>query len=170
MPRLSLYARERIRSLMSEGGSVKMTMDAFRAEGITPCRQTVWRFWGHYQTHGSISPLRSSGRPQKLTETVLQLIDAAMMVNDETTAKELRILLQQHGMVVSLCTVLRGRRSLGWTFRGAAYCQLIRDANKVKRLEWAREHIEDDFEDVVWTDEPLYSSKLIGATVAVRMG
>lgn len=153
MPRLSLYARERIRSVMSEGGSVKMTMDALRAEGITPCRQTVWRFWGHYRTHGSISPLRSSGRPQKLTETVLQLIDAAMMVNDETTAKELRILLQQHGMVVSLRTVLRGRRSLGWTFRGAAYCQLIRDANKVKRLEWAREHIEDDFEDVVWTDE-----------------
>ena len=73
-------------------------MDALRAEDITPCRQTVWRFWGHYQTHGSILPLRSSGRPQKLTETVLQLIDAAMMVNNETTAKELRILLQQHGI------------------------------------------------------------------------
>ena len=38
--------------------------------------------------------LRSGGRPRKLTEIVLQLIDAATM---ETTAKELCIILQQHG-------------------------------------------------------------------------
>ena len=81
--------------------------------------------------HGSI--------PQKRTETVLQLIDAVMMVNDETTAKELKILLQQHGMVVSVCTILRGRRSLGWSFRGSAYYQLIRDVNKVNRLEWVED-------------------------------
>ena len=128
-------------------------MDALQAEGITPCRQTVWRFWRHYQRHGSILPLQSGGRPRKLTEIVLQLIDAAMMENDETTAKELRIILQQHRVVISLRTILRGRKTLGWSFRGAAYCQLIRDVNKMKRLEWAREHLEDDFEDVVWMDE-----------------
>ena len=49
--------------------------------------------------------------------------------------------------------ILRGQKTLGWSFRGAAYCQLIRDIKKMKRLEWAREHLEDDFEDVVWTDE-----------------
>ena len=43
--------------------------------------------------------------------------------------------------------------SLGWTFRGSAYCQLIRDANKRKRLEWARQYASDDFEDVIWADE-----------------
>ncbi len=37
--------------------------------------------------------------------------------------------------------ILRGRRQLGWTYRGSAYCQLIRQANKVKRLEWARAHL-----------------------------
>ena len=35
------------------------------------------------------------------------------------------------------------------------YCQLIRDANKEKRLEWARENVasalEDRFIDVIWT-------------------
>ena len=81
--------------------------------------------------HGSI--------PQKRTETVLQLIDAVMMVNDETTAKELKILLQQHGIVVLVRTILRGRRSLGWSFRGSAYYQLIRDVNKVNRLEWVED-------------------------------
>ena len=33
------------------------------------------------------------------------------------------------------------------------YCQLIRDATKVKRREWAIQHAADDFKDVIWTDE-----------------
>ena len=28
---------------------------------------------------------------------------------------------------------------LGWVYRGSAYCQLIRNVNKQKRLEWPRE-------------------------------
>ena len=42
---------------------------------------------------------------------------------------------------------------LGWTYRGSRYCQLICQANKEKRLDWARAHLHDDFEDVVWSDE-----------------
>ena len=30
---------------------------------------------------------------------------------------------------------------------------MIREVNKSKRLEWAREYLHDDFSDVVWTDE-----------------
>ena len=29
--------------------------------------------------------------------------------------------------------------SFGWTFRGSAYCQLIRNVNKQKHLEWAQQ-------------------------------
>ena len=54
---------------------------------------------------------------------------------------------------ILLRTVLRCRTMLGWTFRGSAYCQLIRDANKQKRLDWAHEYRHDDFENVLWTDE-----------------
>ena len=42
---------------------------------------------------------------------------------------------------------------MGWTFRGSAYCQLIREANKQKRLEWALKHYTDDFENVIFSDE-----------------
>ena len=44
---------------------------------------------------------------------------------------------------------LSGRRTLRWTFRGSAYSQLIREANKQKRLEWAQLHLHDSFHDVV---------------------
>ena len=45
------------------------------------------------------------------------------------------------GYKISLCTVLRCRRSLGWTFRGSAYCQLVRNVNKQKRREWAKANL-----------------------------
>ncbi len=37
-----------------------------------------------------------------------------------------------------------------------SYCQMIRAANKVKRLDWVTEYIheaETGFRDVIWTDE-----------------
>ena len=38
-------------------------------------------------------------------------------------------------------------------FRGSAYCQLICEPNKQKRLEFAREHRNDNFANIVFTDE-----------------
>ena len=75
-----------------------------------------------------------------------------MRTDDETTALQLHEILLSHGISMSLRTVLRSRQVLGWTFRGSAYCQLIREANKLKRLQW-EEHITDDFMNVIWTDE-----------------
>ena len=76
-----------------------------------------------------------------------------MNADDETTAVQLFHLLREKGHPLSLRTILRCRTSLGWTFRGSAYCQLIRQPNKEKRLKFAQENISDKFEDVVWTDE-----------------
>lgn len=76
-----------------------------------------------------------------------------MQRDDETTAVQLHALLQHNGIDISLRTILRCRIQLGWTFRGSAYCQLIREANKEKRLLWARENLDDNFDDVIWTDE-----------------
>ena len=54
---------------------------------------------------------------------------------------------------VSLTTILRNRKQLGWVYRGSAYCQLIRNVNKQKRLEWARANIYDTFNNVIWSNE-----------------
>ena len=75
------------------------------------------------------------------------------MQEDETTGKELVTSLQGAGVSMSLSTALKGRRLLGWTCRGTAYCQLVRVENRVKRLRWAQEQLGADFDDVIWTDE-----------------
>ena len=77
--------------------------------------------------------------------------------DDETTAAQLQKVLQEAGVSLSLRTILRSRKALGWTFRGSAYCQMIREPNKAKRLGWAKENLTaaqtDGFKDVIWTDE-----------------
>ena len=75
-----------------------------------------------------------------------------MRDDDEMTAVQLYALLLRHAHTMTLKTVLRCRAALGWTFRGSAYCQLIRQKNKVKRLQRAQEHPSDDFDNVIWTD------------------
>ena len=62
-----------------------------------------------------------------------------MIDDDETTAKELQKMLSEHGHHITEMTALKCRTELGWTHRGSAYCQVIRDVNKEKRLELARE-------------------------------
>ena len=51
--------------------------------------------------------------------------------------------------------IYRNRKSLGWTSTRPHYCQLIRDANKVKRKEWCERQLKNNEQlgDVVFTDE-----------------
>ena len=76
-----------------------------------------------------------------------------MKHNDETTATQILKMLEEGGHKVSLTTIIRARKNLGWTFHGSRYCQLIREKNKEKRVAWAREHLTDNFAGVVWTNE-----------------
>ena len=112
-----------------------------------------------FQQTGSIARRPGSGRPSKITAEIKALVEQKMRSDDETTAVQLHAMLREHGCNISLRTILRCRTSLGWTFRGSKYCQLIREQNKVKHLEWARQYITESFnpsfmfDDVIWTDE-----------------
>ena len=88
-----------------------------------------------------------------MDQAVLSLVEEQMQKDNETTALQLHHHLEKNSVSISLPTVLRSRQKLGWTFRGTHYCQMIREVNKSKRLEWAREYLHDDFSDVMWTDE-----------------
>lgn len=84
------------------------------------------------------------------------IVEQQMVKDDETTASQLHKLLVEKGVNISIATILRCRDSLGWTFRGSAYCQLIRAANKQKRLDQAKKYLneaETGFDDVIWSDE-----------------
>ena len=89
-----------------------------------------------------------------------------MEEDDETAAYQLYYMLVENGIQISFRTILHCCTALGWTFRGCAYCQLIREQNKGKQLEWCQRYKEDDFEDVIWTDESTIQLKIIVTFVA----
>ena len=89
------------------------------------------KFLKRYIVTGTIVRQPGSGRPSHVTEEIKQIVEVQMRLDDETTAYQLHTLLNQQGFPLSLCTILRCRICLGWTFRGSSYCQLIRVVNKV---------------------------------------
>ena len=98
-----------------------------------------------YNLSGNIGRRPGSGRPSKIMAEIKRIVDLQMEANDETTAVQMHAHLVKTGHNLSLA---RCRSSLGWTFRGSTYCQLIRDVNKTKRLEWAKENLGGKCEDV----------------------
>ena len=118
--------------------------------------QCCWHL-RRYEQHGTIQRLPGSGRRSIVTPSTEATIESRMEDDDETTASQLQTLLVSKGRLLSLFTIQRSRVRMGWTFRGSAYCQLTRNANKEKRLVWAQENLtaalHDGFTDVVWTDE-----------------
>ena len=151
--KVPIELRQEIIFKLNRGVPVQTIVSLLQERGQTISRQTIWRLARHFQTHGEISPLPKSGRPTKLTREILDMIETSMQDDDETTAKEIKKALENLGKSISLTTILKGRKMLGWTFRGTAYCQMIRDVNKEKRLAWALANKDATFEDVIWTDE-----------------
>lgn len=149
----SAYTKQRILFYHQQGYKAPTIAKLLHEEGVRCTRVGVANFLRKFLLTGTIARCPGSGRPSKITSEVQEVVEQQMRLDDETTATQLHQLLASKGYCISLRTILRCRAALGWTFRGSAYCQLIRDENKVKRLTWAREHLHDTFCDVIWTDE-----------------
>ena len=111
------------------------------------------KFIKQYKRIRRISRKPGSGRPSKVTDEIKKIVDDQMEKDDETSGVQLHSLLLNKGYKISLATILRCWSSLGWIFRGSAWCQLIRDINKEKRLAWTKENENEEFKDVIFTDE-----------------
>ena len=118
----------------------------------------IVKFLKKYRETGCIGQRPGSGRPSKITAEIKVIVNEQMRKDDETTATQLHALLVNCGYCISLRTtcILQCRTSLGWTFCGSSYCQLIRAQNREKRLAWAQcygTYKDEDFEEVIFTDE-----------------
>ena len=153
MAALSKYVKRRIVSLKERGLTNREVVAILKREGdvVHVTTQIVRRCHERYVETGSIARRQGSGRPTLHTPALLQTIEDITKADDEATAVQIRsYLLQRSQRLLSLSTILCARCELGWTYRGSAYYQLICQANKEK---WARAHLHDNFEDVLWTDE-----------------
>ena len=97
-------------------------------------------------------------RKRKLTRIHEVFVDNALSENDELTSYKLKQMLVAKWpefQNISVSNIKRCRRRLGWVATKSRYCQLIRESNKRKRLEWCIQCRLDneDFSDVIFSDE-----------------
>ena len=129
------YTKKRILLYNEQGYRLSRIAALLHEEGLSVSSRGVAKFLACYKKTGSISRLPGSGRCSLVSEAVKDIVEQQMQSDDETTASQLQVPLSSKGFTLSLSTILRCRKSLGLTFRGSAYCQMIRQANNWIGLE-----------------------------------
>ena len=157
MGRLTNEQKAKIVRLREQNTNITQIVKILGDDDCKISRLSVRRFLKRFQERQSFANAPQPGRPnEEVTPEVLNFIDAEMEKNDELTAPKLRKMLQeQFGVDFSDSKVKRLRQKLGWVQTGTKYCQLIRETNRAKRLEFCMKCLEDNeqFDDVIFTDE-----------------
>jgi len=150
MAKVSNYARARIELLHKQGLLPAEIFRSLKAEGLLVSISSVVRIIKKFKITGSVANLPRSGRPTKMSEVTKAFIDRQMQKDDEMTSRTI-----QKELAKRSSTMRRSRKQLGWTLQRTGYCQLIRDVNKTKPLEFAQSVLEsgDTFHNVIFSDE-----------------
>ena len=156
MPKVSIYARQRIRAMTADGLKTAEIFKRLRIENLPVSFPSVARISKKVRLTGNIENDARPGRPRKLDGEAEAFIDAQMRANDETTSRQIQRRLERRGVLVSRATVRKYRRErLGWTLERTRYCQMIREVNKEKRFEYAQRVMDtgETFHNVIFSDE-----------------
>ena len=82
---LNIYARKKAFSLYFQGHTVSSIVDHLCLEdGIAVSKQGLCKFLKHYTERGTIEMKQGSGCPSKITPGIQQIIENAMIRDDET--------------------------------------------------------------------------------------
>ncbi len=155
MGRLNHHSKERIVKLKEEGYKPSQILRILESEGVEISRVGLWKFLQRFKQNQTLSTA-SPQRKESVPMDVLDFIDTQMESNDELTSPRLQQLIEANfGLKFSCSKIKKLRRKLGWLATGSKYCQLVKEVNQPKRLEFAQRCLNnnDDFDDVIFTDE-----------------
>ena len=156
MPPLSDYMKQKAVDLFKEGKSVGRIVKTFHREALYPDRSTISKFIKKYKCTGQLTRISEARKPRKMTTEISDYIEETMNGNDETTLLQLRDDIEERFQItLSKSLIHRERTKLGWSFKRPAYCQVVREANRIKRLEFAQSHqdLAVSSRGMIFTDE-----------------
>ncbi|CAG2217725.1 unnamed protein product [Mytilus edulis] len=153
-----MYMRQRIVNMRQSGKSyVKISSILSDTEGVSISREAIGKFYTRFRANGTLSdPPKAAGLRKTLQDRHLVFIDEKIHADREISAQELtREINARFHINISVATIKRARKSLGWTRSATQYCQMVRHQNKPKRLDHALKCLADNeqFDDVIFTDE-----------------
>ena len=156
----SLYLRERIVHLSRKLSGSRL-VEAMKEEGFHVTRSGVYYLLKKWNRSRTIFDYPRSGRPLCLSELAHSKVNRWLTENNELTINKVQLKLREEGIFVSRSSVGRALKRMGWSASATRYCQLIREQNKLKRVEFCQKILRegDTFENVVFTDETMIQLK-----------
>ena len=156
----SPYLRERIVRL-SEFFSGKKLLNALKEEGFHVSIGGVYHVLKKWKKDRMLCDYPRSGRPRALNSAMHDRISQWLTECNELTLNDIRLKSHAEGFNVSRSCIGRALKRMGWSAHATRYCQLIREQNKVKRIEFCQKLLQDcdTLDDVVFTDECMIQLK-----------
>ena len=129
MVRMSLETRQRVITLHSRGHTVSEIRRRIREEDCDISTQSLYNLLRKFREKGTTADLPRQRRPRKITEEMRVLIEQELTNNDELTSTGIRSLLTSRwpDLRVSVATIKRTRKEMGWVCTRPHYCQLLRE-------------------------------------------
>lgn len=115
------------------------------SDGITISYNAVRNNIQRYRQRGNWQYVKPPGRIPRNFMKVGALIDTLMEKNNEYCALELKRIIEfklnrnrpiNCKFQISVASVNRIRKELGWVYSSTRYCQMIREVNRQKRMEF----------------------------------
>jgi len=111
----------------------------------------------NFQIFGTIQDLYRTKWPKKLTNDMEQLIDSELKESNKLTSQQLLSTLKAKypQLRVSLPTIRRTRKKLGWVCTKPHYCQSMHNLNKHKCFLWYQffQKANKKYENVIFMDK-----------------
>ncbi|XP_035851860.1 uncharacterized protein si:dkey-77f5.3 [Sander lucioperca] len=147
MTHINRARSQQIRLMRASGKSAHEIQQHFTSLGINVSLRTV-RY--HFKER---QPRRSC--PRKLHHNILTAIDEVTKRGIKMKAQALQQKIEaDFGVQLSLTSVRRARRNLGWKYGKNSFCPITKDLNKEARLRQAVQWLEsgETWHDVLFTD------------------
>ena len=156
----SLYLRERIVRL-GQSLSGQTLVDALKEKGFRVSRSGVHYVLKKWKRDKTIFDYHRSGRPKVLNYKTHEQVNQWLNHDNELTINDILHKLHQQGVQASRSCVGQALQYMGWSAHVTRYCQLIRERNKEKRVEFCKDILSDGdtFDNVVFTDEVIVQLK-----------
>ena len=140
MPRLSIDNRNFVVHLRATGVGYGLIVKHLKIEkGVTVTKTTVKKLCEKFATLGYVTDKKRTYKG-KFDEAHLNYLDNLIKDDPSATSKELAAaILERYDIIISRSRLNVIRRGLlDYTCAKPRYCQMIREPNKVKRLEWSQ--------------------------------
>ena len=135
MPRLSIEGRRRVVYLHSCGYSVSSIFQRLQQENVDVSKRAIYYLVKKFRVQGSVKNLPRRKRSRILTQQMKNFIEEEYRKNDKLTSTAIKSLLltKWPDVQVSIATIKRVRREMGWVCTRPHYCQLLREVCSVTR-------------------------------------